>query len=100
VLELVPPDPPGRVTREYFDELILSSLEEMRTDYYYSVKKSIVDYTLTNPTERERLSLGALEELLPVPGANKQPHEELPVVWRANVEAAREAGAPVHVDSP
>jgi hypothetical protein len=38
VLELVPADPPGRVTREYFDELVLSSLEEMRADYYYSVK--------------------------------------------------------------
>jgi len=50
VLELVPPDPPGRVTRQYFDHLILTSLEEMRADYYYSVKKSIVDYTLTNPT--------------------------------------------------
>ena len=90
VLELVPADPPGRVTREFFDDLILSSLEEMRSDYYYSQKKSIVDYTLTNPTERERLQLQALEELLPVPGAVKPPHDELPVVWRANVEAARE----------
>ena len=33
------------------------------------VKKSIVDYTLRNPTERQRLGLRALEELLPVPGA-------------------------------
>ena len=46
------------VTQEYFDNLILSSLEEMRKDYYFSVKKAIVDYTLTNPTERERLGEG------------------------------------------
>ena len=36
------------------------------------------------------VGLNALEELIPVPGAIRAPHEGLPTVWRANVEAARE----------
>ena len=51
------PDPNGSLSVERFESHLASLLDEMRDDYYHAMRKSIVDYVLTNVNERERLGL-------------------------------------------
>ncbi|XP_035537407.1 dynein heavy chain 3, axonemal [Morone saxatilis] len=39
--------------------------EEVERDYYFSLKKSIVDYILMDPSERQRLSISSIPEPFP-----------------------------------
>lgn len=78
-LSLVPPAPPRGVSDEYYDILIENSMREMEREYYSSVKRSIVDHVLFNPTERIRLNLELLGGLIKGPGIQKLSMKELPV---------------------
>jgi len=40
----VPPHPPPFVNDTFYDALLRSSLEEMASEYVYSMKKAIVNY--------------------------------------------------------
>jgi len=42
----VPAQPPPFVDDAFYDALLRSSLEEMASEYVYSVKKAIVDYVI------------------------------------------------------
>lgn len=42
----MPPQPPPFVDDAFYDGLLQSSLEEMASEYVYSMKKSIVDYVI------------------------------------------------------
>lgn len=94
-LALLPPYPPARVSQEYYDTLIRSSLEEMHSEYVTAMKKSVVDYVISSPVERRRLNLTELDPLLEIPTPLKASwtgvvERELPASWRANVDTARE----------
>ncbi|GAA6232467.1 dynein heavy chain 3, axonemal [Lates japonicus] len=39
--------------------------EEVKTDYYFSLKRSIVDYILMDPSERQRLSISGIPKPFP-----------------------------------
>ncbi|KAF5833108.1 hypothetical protein DUNSADRAFT_10689 [Dunaliella salina] len=94
-LSLVPPQPPPHVDDAFYDALLRSSLEEMASEYVYSMKKAIVDYVILSRIERERLNLERLEPLLAIPPPVEQNRRavvtrELPPSWRLNVDTARE----------
>ena len=84
------PDPHGALSVEGFETCLHSLLNEMRTDYYHAARKSIVDYVLTNANERTRLGLETLAGFAKPPKPSGRPHGDLPAVWRADVDAARE----------
>ena len=42
----VPPQPPPFVDDAFYDSLLRSSLEEMTSEYAYSMKKAIVNYVI------------------------------------------------------
>ena len=92
VLSMTPsdPDPHGALSVEGFETCLHSLLNEMRTDYYHAARKSIVDYVLTNANERTRLGLETLAGFAKPPKPSGRPHGDLPAVWRADVDAARE----------
>jgi len=94
-LSLVPPQPPPHVDDAFYDALLRSSLEEMASEYVYSMKKAIVDYVILSRIERERLNLERLEPLLAIPPPVEQNRRavvtrELSPSWRLNVDTARE----------
>ena len=86
------PDPNGSLSVERFESHLASLLNEMRDDYYHAMRKSIVDYVLTNVNERERLGLEVLTRFKNAkpPSPAGRPHGDLPATWRADVDAARE----------
>jgi len=86
------PDPNGSLSVERFESHLASLLNEMRDDYYHAMRKSIVDYVLTNANERERLGLEVLTRFKNAkpPSPAGPPHGDLPATWRADVDAARE----------
>ncbi len=49
--------PMKRLTPERTNEMLNAMFEEITHDYYDSVKKAIIDYTLKNTREKERLGL-------------------------------------------
>ena len=70
-------------------------LDEMRDDYSYAVKMSIMDYLIMSPIEKKRLKLEALNPLLAVPSIiehNRKDvcYRELLHSWPVNVDVARE----------
>jgi len=76
--------PMKKLTPERTDEMLNEMFEEITRDYYTSVKKSILDYTLKNGREKERLGL-PLSFLTPAdygsrPFIGIEPSEE----WRNN----------------
>ncbi|GMH33280.1 hypothetical protein BSKO_01114 [Bryopsis sp. KO-2023] len=80
---------------EKFSKLIKFSLAEMHDEYSYAIKKSIMDYILQNPIERQRLNLDALSSLLEVPDTIAETrrdvyYRELMPSWPINVDIARE----------
>ena len=86
------PDPNGSLSVERFESHLASLLNDMRDDYYHAMRKSIVDYVLTNVNERERLGLEVLTRFKNAkpPSPAGRPHGDLPATWRADVDAARE----------
>jgi len=86
------PDPNGSLSVERFESHLASLLNDMRDDYYHAMRKSIVDYVLTNADERKRLGLEALKSFKNAkpPSPAGRPHGDLPATWRADVDAARE----------
>lgn len=94
-LSLIPPSPPRGVSRQYYDSLLLFSMEEIHHEYNKAMKKSIVDYVLSNPMERKRMDLEILQPLISTPGPTEESRRAvvtrvLPPSWRQDVEAARE----------
>eukprot|EP00854_Cymbomonas_tetramitiformis_P002297 gene2297-3019_t len=90
VMQLVPPEPPRNVSQDYFENLIRDSMKEMEDDYYFSMKKAIVDYTLCNPFERQRLSMQVLDALIHPPKPQELKRGDLPEEWGIAVDQARE----------
>ena len=103
--------------QEYYDQLITTSVEDVRQEYATAMKQAILDYVLSHPLERQRLGLQGLQPLL-VPrgpaatGAAAGPHShgscagvlgprlvpashaalvqrQLPPEWREHVAMAR-----------
>jgi len=76
--------PMKKLTPERTNEMLNEMFEEITRDYYASVKKTILDYTLRNESERERLGIplafDAPVEYGLVPFVGIEPSEE----WRNN----------------
>eukprot|EP00826_Nyctotherus_ovalis_P016812 TRINITY_DN14894_c0_g1_i14.p1 TRINITY_DN14894_c0_g1~~TRINITY_DN14894_c0_g1_i14.p1 ORF type:complete len:456 (+),score=171.78 TRINITY_DN14894_c0_g1_i14:115-1482(+) len=76
--------PMKKLTPERTNEMLNEMFEEITRDYYASVKKTILDYTLRNSSERERLGIPlafeAPVEYGSVPFVGIEPSEE----WRNN----------------
>ncbi|CAG9464833.1 unnamed protein product [Pedinophyceae sp. YPF-701] len=64
-LAMVPQQAPASLPEERYFALIEGSLQEIHRDYVRSASRSIVDYVLLSPMERERLNLQALERVWP-----------------------------------
>lgn len=90
VMELLPQEPPTGLSERFYFDFLESAVEEMREDYYASVKSAILEYVLMNRSERERLKLHELKGQIRNPWHFRQPHVGLPDAWRDNVDAAQE----------
>eukprot|EP00775_Hariotina_reticulata_P006670 gene6670-6894_t len=103
VLLRVPSLPPAYVSRSFYDAFLKDALDEVRADYLTAMQKSMLDYVLANPHERQRLALEGLEPLLaarwaggplgpPVlsPFHQAVVRRHLPKDWRDHVALARE----------
>ncbi|XP_037391966.1 dynein heavy chain 3, axonemal [Pygocentrus nattereri] len=56
---------PGVLQREELQDLQAVLLQEVRRDYSFSIRKSIVDYILLDPEERERLVISSVPRSFP-----------------------------------
>lgn len=88
--------------QSFYDAFMKDALDEVRADYMTAMHKSMLDYVLANPHERQRLALEGLEPLLaarwaggplgpPVLSASHQAvvRRHLPKDWRDHVALAR-----------
>uniref|UniRef100_A0A3P8TPE1 Uncharacterized protein n=1 Tax=Amphiprion percula TaxID=161767 RepID=A0A3P8TPE1_AMPPE len=63
ILKLLPPD--SEDSGKHLQILRANMEEEVKKDYYLSLKKSIVDYILMDPSERQRLSIHSIPRPFP-----------------------------------
>ncbi|XP_041823134.1 dynein heavy chain 3, axonemal [Melanotaenia boesemani] len=63
IMNLLPPDTEDN--RKYFQILKENMMEEVKKDYEFSLKKSIVDYILMDPSECKRLSISSIPKPFP-----------------------------------
>nr|XP_046272657.1 dynein axonemal heavy chain 3 isoform X2 [Scatophagus argus] len=64
IMRLLPPDTED--SGKHLQILRANMEEEVRRDYYFSLKKSIVDYILMDPSERQRLSIASVPKPFPM----------------------------------
>lgn len=57
VLSLLPPHRPATLPDEYYQQLLEEAVDEMKADYVYSMRKSIMLYIIRSPVERRHASL-------------------------------------------
>lgn len=57
---------------EVVEEIIHANLEEVVSDYYTAMKKSIVDYVLLDDNEKRRLGIKMIFKPIPFWGDNKE----------------------------
>ncbi|XP_040928837.1 dynein axonemal heavy chain 3 isoform X2 [Betta splendens] len=63
IMSLVPPD--TEYSLKNIQNMRANIEEEVKKDYYFSLKKSIVDYILMDPSERQRLSISSIPKPFP-----------------------------------
>ncbi|XP_058476444.1 dynein axonemal heavy chain 3-like [Solea solea] len=78
IMALLPPDDNAKS----FQRAKAFLEEEVNRDYYYSLKKSIVDYILMDPSERQRLSISN------IPKSFQRSVIRAPVPWTENYRSA------------
>lgn len=52
VLSLLPMEQPTHLDDQYYQQLLEEAVDEMKADYVYSMRKSIMDYITKSPVER------------------------------------------------
>jgi dynein heavy chain len=89
VLELLPSLP--LEPDEMVEQLLRSVLQEMKKDYYFSVKKSMLDYMLRSEEQRDRLLIAAIPADCAPEGwgwGEGKVVPDAPLFWRQSVETA------------
>ncbi|XP_058475903.1 dynein axonemal heavy chain 3-like [Solea solea] len=76
ILRLLPPG--TKDSSKKIQALRANLEEEVKRDYFFSLKKSIVDYILLDPSERQRLCISSIPKLFP------RRVIRAPVPWSAN----------------
>ncbi|KAG7245081.1 hypothetical protein INR49_023647, partial [Caranx melampygus] len=82
ILSLLPPDTEDSSKNSHIMRANME--EEVKRDYYLSLKKSIVDYILIDPSERQRLSVSSIPKPFP------RRVIRAPVPWAAGYKEAHE----------